>query len=358
MRSSGWTREWTRREVLAALAATACVRNATAQAPAGPQRLDVHHHMFTPDAVNTFQANFDNGVAGPLRLDWTPEQSLEAMDQAGVDTALLSCNIPFGDDPAAMRDQVIRVAREMNDHGARQVSDHAGRFGLLAALPLPNVDASLREIEYVFDTLNADGVGLLTSYGNRWLGDASFQPVFDELNRRRAVVYSHPITAPCCHNLLPDTGSQVLEWNTDTSRAIWNMINDGDAASPRVSTATRCPNVTFIWSHAGGTLLGLIQRFLGADSSPESLAQTPEPNSRLYHLRRFYYDTANTYNPIEMTALKSLVGASQIVFGSDFPFVSPLDGVQGLQRSGLSAAELQGVFAGNALRIFPRWKKA
>jgi predicted TIM-barrel fold metal-dependent hydrolase len=245
----------------------------------------------------------------------------------------------------------------MNEYGARLVSDHRGRFGLLAALPMPDVRASLREIEYVFDALKADGVGLLTSYGNRWLGDAAFQPVFDELNRRRAVVYSHPITAPCCHDVLPGTGSHVLEWNTDTSRAIWNMINDGQFGPSRLSAATRCPNVTFIWSHAGGTLLGLIQRFLGAASSADSLAQTPEPNSRLYHLRRFYYDTAVSANPIQMTALKSLVGGSQILFGSDFPFVSPLDTIQGLQKSGLSADELRGIEGENALRIFPKWKQ-
>jgi predicted TIM-barrel fold metal-dependent hydrolase len=135
------------------------------------------------------------------------------------------------------------------------------------------------------------------------------------------------------------------------------MINDGQFGPSRLSAATRCPNVTFIWSHAGGTLLGLIQRFLGAASSADSLAQTPEPNSRLYHLRRFYYDTAVSANPIQMTALKSLVGGSQILFGSDFPFVSPLDTIQGLQKSGLSADELRGIEGENALRIFPKWKQ-
>lgn len=314
--------------------------------------------MFAPEAVNAFRTNFDNGAPGPLRLEWTPAKSLDAMDRAGIRTAMLSCNIPFGDDPVTVRDRVLRVTRQMNDYGARLVSDYPGRFGLLAVLPLPDVDASLREIEYVFDTLKADGVGLLTNYGTRWLGDDALRPVFDELNRRRAVVYTHPVTAPCCHDLLPGTGSHVLEWNTDTSRAIWNFINDGELAPPRVSTATRCPNVTFIWSHAGGTLLGLIQRFLGTASSMASLSQTPLPNSRLHHLRRFYYDTAISANPIQMAALKSLVHSSQIVFGSDFPFASPLDTVQGLQGSGLTEADLRGIERENALRIFPRLRAA
>jgi predicted TIM-barrel fold metal-dependent hydrolase len=352
-----------RREALTGLAAmvtSAFARGGelSAQGRSGTQAIDIHHHLFARDAVNALQANFDNGAPGPLRLEWTPAKSLEAMDRAGVRTAMLSCNIPFGDDPVAVHDRVLRVTREMNDYGARLVSEYSGRFGLLATLPLPDVDASLREIEYAFETLKADGVALLTNYGTRWLGDDAFQPVFDELNGRRAVVYTHPVTAPCCHDLLPGTGSQVMEWNTDTSRAIWNVINDGELAPPRVSTATRCPNVTFIWSHAGGTLLGLIQRFLGTASSAEGLAGTPAPNSRLFHLRRFYYDTAASANPIQMKALKSLVGASQIVFGSDFPFLSPLDTLQGLQGSGFTPDDIRQVERENALRLFPRLRTA
>lgn len=144
-----------RRQILAgvvglATGSRALKSMASAQTPTRARRLDVHHHMFTPEAVETFAANFDNGAPGPLRLGWTPAKSLEAMEVAGIDTALLSCNIPFGDDPAAAHDDIVRVAREMNDYGARQVSEYPERFGLLAALPLPHMDASLREISAVF----------------------------------------------------------------------------------------------------------------------------------------------------------------------------------------------------------------
>jgi hypothetical protein len=116
-------------------------------------------------------------------------------------------------------------------------------------------------------------------------------------------VFSHPHDAPCCHNLLPNTGPQAVEWNTDTSRAIWNLINDGtdatsglslvagDVVSSVPSKATRYVNISFIWSHAGGSLLGLVGRFLGRGARAESLARPAAPNSRLHHLRRFYYDT-------------------------------------------------------------------
>ena len=161
------------------------------------------------------------------------------------------------------------------------------RFGFFAMLPLPDVDATLREIEYALDTLKADGVGVLTSYGSKWLGDTAFAPVFDELNRRNAVIHVHPMVAPRCQNLLPNTGPATIEWNTDTSRAIWSFINDGAPNAPIVSGATRNANIKFIWSHAGGSLLGLIGRFLVAGSRRETLVDTAVPNSRLHHLRRF-----------------------------------------------------------------------
>ena len=123
----------------------------------------------------------------------------------------------------------------------------------------PDVDASLKEIAYAFDTLKADGVGLLTSDGNVWLGDPALQPVFDELNRRNAIVYTHPTDASCCHALLPNTSPGTIEWRTDTSRAVFNIITDNGG---RMSVATRSPNIRSSGGMAA-TLIGLMNRFLG-----------------------------------------------------------------------------------------------
>jgi predicted TIM-barrel fold metal-dependent hydrolase len=279
---------------------------------------------------------------------------------------MLSCPVPFGDDPAAVRAEARAFCREANEFGAKLVSDHKSRFGLLAALPMVDVDGSLRELEYAFDTLGAEGVGLGTSYGRQWLGDDRFDPVFAELNRRGAVVYSHPHDGPCCHNLLPNTGPQVVEYNTDTSRAIWSLINDGtdpatglpvsagDVRSATPSKATAYSNINFVWSHAGGSLLGLVGRFLGRGARPESLLRTAPSDSRLHHLRRFYYDTAASTNPIQMQGLKSLVGVSQIVFGSDFPFAPITNTVEGLRNAGLSVEELRAIEHDNPLRALLR----
>ncbi len=343
-----------RRDAIARLAGAAAGLSvlgprSLAQQPTENTRFDLHHHFFPPIAKTRY------GPFPPLQ-NYSPQKSIEAMDQAGITAAFLSLPVSLGDDAAAIRKEAAGFAREANEYAARAVSDYPGRFGLFAYLPLPDIDASLREIEYAFDTIGADGVGLLTSYGNRWLGDTTFHPVFDELNRRGSVVYSHPLDGPCCHALLPNTIPQTVEWNTDTARAIWSVINDGTdrppVTTPGTSMATRYANIRFVWSHGGGSLLGLVGRFLGHGSTRNvDLSQPPAPNSKLSHLRRFYYDTALSANRVQMQALEALVGPSQIVFGSDFPFMAVLDTVESLRRCGLTAEELRGIDSENALRI-------
>jgi predicted TIM-barrel fold metal-dependent hydrolase len=320
-----------------------------AQAPvAEAGRIDVHQHFVSPDyyALLTHK-NASGPVPGFNQWrDYSPDRSLAEMDKAGIATAMLSQTAPgvwFGNVAEARR-----TAREMNEYAAaRMVGSYKGRFGLFAILPLPDVEGSLREIEYAFDTLKADGVGLLTSYDDKWLGDPAFAPVFNELNRRKAVVYTHPLEASCCKNLVTGVTAQTLEYPTDTTRALMSLIAS--------DTATRCPDIKFIFSHAGGTIVSIAGRFLGNAVSAESLRQTPEANSRLYHIRRFYYDTAGSANPVQMQSLKLLVPSSQIVFGTDFPFANPAATVAGLAASGFSMEELRGIYRANALKFLPKY---
>jgi 6-methylsalicylate decarboxylase len=338
-----------RREFLAASAAAGLARGQARNSRA----IDLHHHFVSPAYVKALSAKEGHHMAGYttwFALDrlkvYTPAKDIEDMDQDGVAASALSCTSPgvwFGN-PEESR----RLAREMNEFGARAVSDHKGRLGLFAVLPLPAIDDSIREIEYAFDTLHADGVGLLTSYGNHWLGDETFRPVFEELNRRRAVVYTHPIDASCCQDIQPEVNPPTIEYNTDTARTIFSLIVS--------DAATRYANIRFIFSHAGGTMPSLIQRFgIGQpDTIADNLAGAPAPNSRLYHLRRFYYDTAQSTNPVQMQALKLVAGASQIVFGTDYPFGSAAKHLQGLEKCGFSAAELAGIRRENAARLLPK----
>jgi predicted TIM-barrel fold metal-dependent hydrolase len=325
---------------------------------ANPRRLDLHHHFGSPRWIK--------GILEVKRqgwerfMDYTPQRALETMDQGGTQTAFLSCTEPgvwFGDDFSRERQEAISLSRDMNEYGARMVSDHKGRFGLFAVLPLPDIDASLKEIEYAFDTLKADGVGLLTSYGNVWLGDKKLRPVFDELNRRRAVVYSHPTDATCCHNLA-SANPGTVEWLVDTARTIHSMLNEtgttmGGAAKEE-SAATRYGNIKFVWSHAGGALLGVASRVVGTVSEAD-LSGTPKPNSKLYHIRRFYYDTAGSANPLLMQGMKKLAGVSQLVFGTDVPYGTSAAIGRNLESCGLTKEELRAIDRENAVKILPKY---
>lgn len=339
---------------LAAAGATAFLPAARAQT-SGPRLIDCHHHFVAPGYIKTLATKEGHYVAGytpyfNLRIlkSWNPDTDLETMDKDGVSTAILSCTTPgiwFGDP-----EESARLAREMNELGAKLASDRKGRFGLFALLPLPVIDASLREIEYALDTLKADGVGLMTSYGNRWLGDPMFRPVFEELNRRKALVYTHPIDAPCCQGIMAGVNPTTIEYNTDTARTIYSLIG--------TDAANRYSDTRFIFSHAGGTMTALIERFGvgGPEVINDNLAKPAEPNSRLYHLRRFYYDTAQSANVVQMHGLRTIVGTSQIVFGTDYPFVTAARTFAGLQKCGFNAEELRAIQRENALKLLPNFR--
>lgn len=293
--------------------------------------------------------------------DWTPGKSLDAMDCAGVTTAIASLTTPGAwimDGKFYDRDAARALARECNEYGARMTSDHRGRFGIVAALPMPDIEDSLTEIEYALDVLKFDGIGLMTSFGDRWLGDAAFAPVFEELNRRKAVVCTHPTTPNCCAGLIPKVGPSTIEYGADTTRAIMSLLVTG--------TADRYPQIRWVFSHAGGTMPFLISRIvgrqlaMGADgliSLPAGESSRNSGPARLAQLRRFYYDTAQQANPVAMAALRRVVPASQIVFGTDYPYTSILEHVTGLQESQVFGPdELRAIDGENALTLFAKYR--
>jgi len=334
-----------RREFLsgaAALAASTLVARRKAEAQMAivkPHRIDVHHHHTPPPYLAAITAK---SVTGPVR-DWTPEKSIADMDRAGVATAITSITTPalrFLDDSDARK-----LARECNDYSAKLVADSKGRFGMFAVMPMPYVEATLQEIGYALDSLKADGIALLTSYGDKWLGDPAFTPVLEELNRRRAVVYTHPTTANCCGNLIPDVPESIIEWGTDTTRTIASLVFSGAAA--------RFRDVQMIFSHGGGTLPFLTERFIRLPLINKNVAARV-PNGVEAELKRFYYDTAQAAHPYALASLTKLIPVSQIVFGTDFPYRTAIDHVKGLADYGFGASDLQAIDRDNAIRLIPR----
>lgn len=315
-----------------------------AGAAAVDSRIDVHHHFFSPKWVQAVEKR--NALQPVLGFDhfknWTLDRDIEVLDRDGVEKAYLSVTQPgvwFGD----VKESAY-LARDLNEHGTGMKEKRKGRYGLFAVLPLPDMDATLREIEYAFDVLKADGVGLLSSYDDKWLGDPSFAPMWKELNRRKAVVYVHATAPGCCSwNYQPGVLPTIVELSSDLARAMVSLIHNG------VANAT--PDVRFIWSHGGGSIWA--QRFLVGETV-QSLAQEAPLNSRLHHFRRFYYDTAAAADAVHMGILKMIVPHSQILFGSDYPWVEPARIAKGLEQSGFTADELKAIYRTNALKMLAR----
>lgn len=319
--------------------------------------IDSHHH-FGPPEWRSFLA--DRNLLQSSWDGWTPAKSVEQLDLAGVATAMISITYPgiwLGDNAVPL-EATRKLARQCNDYGAKMVVDYPGRFGLFAVLPLPDIEGSLREISYVFDTLKADGVGVLTSYGDKWLGDPAFTPVLEELNRRKALMFTHANVPSCCTRggsgtaryLVPGVNNNVIEYGTDTTRAIMSLVV--------INVNEKYPDLRITFSHAGGTMPFLIERILGRKNMA-SLTDPSQPNARLQQLRQFYYDTANANNVVAMTALAKVVGVPQILFGTDYPYEGPvLEQLNALRTCGaFNAEQLQAVCRDNAVRLVPSLKR-
>ncbi|WP_439685506.1 Amidohydrolase [Cupriavidus oxalaticus] len=323
---------------------------AHAQSPAqdmkaGVQRIDVHHH-FLPPVFRETMGEAAIGAPAPNRVApaWKVADSLAVMDRQGITTAVVSAPPLWMPDMAKTR----HLTRACNEFSAQMVSDHPSRFGTFSALPLPDVGAAMAEIAYAFDVLKADGINLMTNYGDKYPGHADFAPVFDELNRRKAVVYVHPTSCQCSRGLRPEQPDSLIEFPHDTARAVASLMFSG--------TFSRCPDIRFIFSHAGGTVPYLATRMAILGSLDKGLAkQVPEGVMPL--LKRLYYDTAIAANPITMATLLKLVTPANVVLGTDYPFV-PEHGTKatlaGLREVGFSADELRAVEGGNAARLLAR----
>jgi predicted TIM-barrel fold metal-dependent hydrolase len=242
----------------------------------------------------------------------------------------------FGDVAAART-----LSRAANDYMAGLRRAHPGRFAFFTALPLPDLDGSLAELAYGLDTLNAAGVGVWTSYGTRYLGDPSFAPLWTELDRRHAIVFVHPTDAACCTNPVPDMREDVVEFGADTARTIGSLVFSG--------TASRYPNIKFVFSHGGGVTPFVIDRFLMQAKDPKNAALLP--NGVLYELQRFYYDTAFVSSPEGMAALLKLVPPAQVVLGTDYPYAPATSTTDQLATSGVPARDLIAIGRQSALGL-------
>jgi len=297
-----------------------------------------------PEFYQTALSDLGITVSGGRPIpEWDLQSTLALMDRHAIATAITSISEPgiyFGD-KVFTKD----LARRCNEFSAQLIRDYPLRFGAFATLPLPDLDASLRELEYALDTLKLDGVVLLSSIDGRYLGDPLFDELFTELNRRKAVVFLHP-TVPAINSALKlDLPPFLIEFVFDTTRAVTNLLYSG--------TLERCSNIRIIVAHAGGTVPYLAYRI-----SLGQIMLSGVPQGALTYLKLLHYDLALSANPNTLRSLLELVDASQIHFGSDYPFAPEMAlflATQSIQNfDGFDEQARNAVERESALALFPR----
>ncbi|WP_037148132.1 amidohydrolase family protein [Rhodococcoides fascians] len=301
-------------------------------------RIDTHQHIIPP----AYRRELDNRgltAGGWPTPQWSKTDALALMDSSSIGTGILSVSSPgvhLGSDADARN-----LAREVNSYTAELVKDRPDRFGHFASVPLPDIDGSLAEIAYAFDELAADGVVLMSNAHGKYLGDADLEPVWSELDARRAVVFVHPTMPPI--SMLNGMPSPLLDFPFDTTRTAVHMVANG--------VFRRHKNLRVILAHAGGFLPFAAYRFTGAAQFNSEI--TP---AEIYEdLSRFHLDTALSSTPVSLPSLLAFANPAHITYGSDFPFAPSsalFDGM--LDSYPLTEQQRYAVDRGNALTLFPR----
>ena len=310
----------------------------------GRRRIDVHHHVLPPRYSSWLRAHGIDAAGGRALPNWSVEETLRMMDEREIAKAILSVSAPGVHlDPGKRDDAAARaMAREVNEFAAGLVRQLPARFGFFATLTLPDVEGALAEAAHAFDALGASGVVLLAGTHGEYLGAPEHEPLFAELERRRAVVFVHPSLPP--GPTTPGIPPFALDFLAETTRAAYRLVQ-GDV--PR-----RFPNVKLILSHAGGFVPYASHR-LAIALSAEGKRAMPEI---LEDFRSFHFDTAISGTPAALPSLLAFAKPGHVLFGSDWPFLPApaiahftalLDGYAALAADGHAAIDRV-----NAARLF------
>ena len=314
---------------------------------ADTRRIDVHHHVLPQFYIEAQKGAGITGTAYRGFPEWTPQHSLSIMETEGIATTILSFTSPgiwFGD-IAQTRD----LARQCNDYLAGLATEFTGRFGGFAFLPLPDIDAALEETARVFDELKLDGITLLTSIDNKYVGHPDFEPLFAELDRRKAVVFIHPCYPPGTEADGWDIPRMLIDYPFETTRVAVNLIFKG--------VMERFPDIRFILSHSGGSLPFLAHRVsIFDDATP---FRENYPDGATSYIRRFWFDTALSGSNVPLAGLKSVANPSRILFGTDYPYISgdkvTIESNGFDDWDGFTEAEHAAINRGNSEILFPRF---
>jgi len=278
-------------------------------------KYDIHQH-YIPEPYR--QALLRHGVKG-FESDGLPtpaynvEEQLKTMDDLGIKFAYISIASPhpyWGN-----KSETIKLVRQINDDGAKIVSKYPDRFGLFATLPLPDVKGSISEINYVYDTLGVNAIKLPTNVDGIYLGDEKFDPIFNELNKRKAIVILHPVQfATVPDSILKNYPPAIALYLQETTFAVLNLIYSG--------TLEKYPDIKIVIPHGGSLLPALYDRLIGFQGLVQSKTKYKLGDIK-EQLGKFYYDLAGFSVPNQLYGLKNMVDITHLLYGSDYPYAFP-----------------------------------
>lgn len=278
--------------------------------------IDMHTHIVTPTFLADLKSHnmlLDEGFPIP---QYDAERHLQWMDEVGVQTSVLTL--------AAPQPFEAKTVRQANEEAARLKREHPGRFLFCAALPLPDVEAALREAAYALDTLGADGIKLATNTRGQYLGTPELDPLMALLSERKVLVILHPHRPePVNQAVMQQTPLAMQEYLGETTRAVANMISRNVLA--------RYPGMKVVVPHCGAYLPLAVPRM-------KSLAPVMQANRLVgdidweTNLAALYYDLAGAHSPEVIRMLLSITTPDHLLYGSDYPYVAPQVLSAGLER--------------------------
>lgn len=307
--------------------------------------IDIHHHFLPPSFVDELAQSGHPAAAKAEALAWSPEKSLAMMDESGIETAIVSLSLPGASFTRAANPAAL--TRQSNEYAAGMIADYPGRFGAFTWLPMLDAEAAMDEVEYALDTLNLDGVALLSNIRGRYLGDVDFDLVLAELNRRKAVVFLHP-------NQAPGQGfNDFVEFPHEVTRALASLTESGGIE--------RYNRLRYILAYGGGTIPFIASRVtvVGMDVFGSFLMTMIRYLQRVRTMKRMNYDLTASTDPYAWRALSGHTKLTRILMGSNYPWTTPAAFEQ--QRMELRAfedldlPEIETIERGNSLKLFPRF---
>ena len=278
--------------------------------------IDVHSHIITPEFVSSLENEGRLMNEGFPLPKYDVENHLKWMDEAGVETSVLTL--------AAPQPTSAQTVRQTNEAAARIKKEHPGRFMFCAALPLPDVSKAIEEAKYALDVLKADGIKLATNVDGQYLGAPELDTLFSVLNERKAIVILHPHRPePVNKQVMQQTPLAMQEYLSETTRAVSNMISRNVLA--------RYNNIKVIVPHCGAYLPLAIPRMKSLTPVMQTNKMVGEIDYEA-NLRTLYYDLAGAHSPEVIRMLLTITTPDHLLYGSDYPYVAPQVLTQSLAR--------------------------